>query len=136
MENVSLKKLILNAWGIPDDREYAAIGPDWLTSESFDIDAKFPADTPVPKVREMIQALLMRSPPVGSPSGDTAVADVFAGGGEERAENSCGRDGRFADLRHVRALRSDEDHDESTGRSDRPASGIASGRCYRISDGE
>jgi hypothetical protein len=32
-------------------------GPDWLTSEHFNIDAEFPADTPLPKVRAMMQAL-------------------------------------------------------------------------------
>ena len=46
MENVSLKKLILNAYGIPDDQGYALAGPGWLTTESFDIEATFPADTP------------------------------------------------------------------------------------------
>jgi uncharacterized protein (TIGR03435 family) len=58
MENVSLKKLILNAYGIPDDQGYALAGPDWLTTESFDIQATFPADTPLPQIRLMIQALL------------------------------------------------------------------------------
>jgi len=28
MQNVSLKKVILNAYGIQDDREYAIVGPD------------------------------------------------------------------------------------------------------------
>jgi len=58
MENVSLKKVMLNAYGIPDDREYTIAGPAWLTTEHFDIEATFPADTPVPQVRQMIQALL------------------------------------------------------------------------------
>lgn len=58
MENVSLKKVLLNAYGIPDDREYAIDGPDWLTSEHFDIEAKFPADTPVPQIRQMLQTML------------------------------------------------------------------------------
>ena len=58
MENVSLKKVILNAYGIPDDREYTINGPDWLTSEHFDIDATFPADTPLLHVRQMAQRLL------------------------------------------------------------------------------
>jgi uncharacterized protein (TIGR03435 family) len=58
MENVTLKKLILNAYGIPDDQGYALAGPDWLTTESFDIEATFPADTPLPQIRQMIQALL------------------------------------------------------------------------------
>ena len=58
MENVSLKKLILNAYGIPDDQGYAVAGPDWLTTESFDIEATFPADTPLPQLRQMMQTLL------------------------------------------------------------------------------
>lgn len=44
-ENVSLKKVMLNAYGIQDDREYAIAGPDWLTAGHFDIEATFPADT-------------------------------------------------------------------------------------------
>jgi uncharacterized protein (TIGR03435 family) len=58
MENVSLKKVMLNAYGIPGDREYMIDGPGWLTTERFDIDATFPGDTPVPQVRQMIQTLL------------------------------------------------------------------------------
>jgi uncharacterized protein (TIGR03435 family) len=58
MQNVSLKKMILNAYGIPDDRRYAVIGPDWLESESFDLEATFPADTPQAQIRPMLQAFL------------------------------------------------------------------------------
>ncbi|HVV44208.1 MAG TPA: TIGR03435 family protein, partial [Bryobacteraceae bacterium] len=58
MQNVSLKKILLNAYNIPDDREYAVIGPDWLASEHFDMDAAFPADTPIPQLRLMMQAFL------------------------------------------------------------------------------
>src|SRR5580698_10957994 len=58
MENCSLKKIMLNAYGIPDDREYMIAGPDWLTAEHFDIDATFPPATPAPQVSQMIQALL------------------------------------------------------------------------------
>jgi uncharacterized protein (TIGR03435 family) len=58
MENVSLKKVILNAYGFPDDREYMIQGPGWLATERFDIDATFPGDTPLPQVRQMMQALL------------------------------------------------------------------------------
>jgi uncharacterized protein (TIGR03435 family) len=58
MENVSLKKLTLWAYDIPDDREYALAGPDLLTSEHFDIQASFPAETPMERVRLMTQALL------------------------------------------------------------------------------
>ena len=58
MENVSLKKVMLNAYGIQDDREYAIVGPDWLTAERFDIEATFPAETQVTVVREMLQTLL------------------------------------------------------------------------------
>jgi uncharacterized protein (TIGR03435 family) len=58
MENVNLKKLTLWSYGIPDDREYALVGPNWLTTERFDIIAKFPADTDPALVRPMAQALL------------------------------------------------------------------------------
>lgn len=58
MQNVSLKKMILNAYGIPDDRRYAVIGPDWLENESFDLEATFPADTPQTQIRPMLQGFL------------------------------------------------------------------------------
>ena len=58
MTNVSLKKLVLNAYGIPDDRDYLIDGPAWLATERFDIEATFPGDTPVPEVRKMMQTLL------------------------------------------------------------------------------
>ena len=57
MENVPLKKATLWAYGIPDDREYALVGPDWLTTERYDIEATFPGDTRA-DVRKMMQALL------------------------------------------------------------------------------
>jgi uncharacterized protein (TIGR03435 family) len=56
--NVSLKKLMLNAYGIPDDREYMIEGPGWLATEHFDIEATFPGETPVTGVRQMMQTLL------------------------------------------------------------------------------
>lgn len=59
MEDVTLKKVMLNAFGIPDDREYALSGPDWLTTDHWDIQATFPADTSPQQVREMLQALLV-----------------------------------------------------------------------------
>ena len=58
MENVSLKKLMLNAYSIPDDREYLIDGPGWLTTERFDIEATFPADAKEQQVRQMLQTLL------------------------------------------------------------------------------
>ena len=58
MENVPLKKAALWGYGIPDDREYALAGPDWLTTERFDIQATFPADASPQQVRQMTQTLL------------------------------------------------------------------------------
>ncbi|HWF66178.1 MAG TPA: TIGR03435 family protein, partial [Acidobacteriaceae bacterium] len=58
MHNVSLKKMLLNAYGIPDDRQYAAIGPDWLEGEHFDVEATFPADKTPMEMRTMLQTLL------------------------------------------------------------------------------
>jgi uncharacterized protein (TIGR03435 family) len=58
MENVPLRKMTLWAYGIPDDREYALIGPGWLGTERFDIAAKYPGETPVAQIRQMTQTLL------------------------------------------------------------------------------
>jgi uncharacterized protein (TIGR03435 family) len=104
MSNVSLKKVMLNAYGIPDDREYTVDGPDFLTAEHFDIDATFPADTPVLKVREMMQTMLaerfklalhkeMRQLPMYSlvvAKGGPKMHEGSAGGG-----GTSGRPGHF-----------------------------------------
>jgi uncharacterized protein (TIGR03435 family) len=58
MQNVSLKKILLNAYGIPDDREYAVIGPDWLGSEHFDVEATFPGETTRAQIQLMLQSFL------------------------------------------------------------------------------
>jgi uncharacterized protein (TIGR03435 family) len=58
MANVPLKKVILTAYGIPDDHQYAAVGPDWLVTEHFDIQATFSPDAEVQQVRQMLQGLL------------------------------------------------------------------------------
>jgi uncharacterized protein (TIGR03435 family) len=58
MENVSVKKVTLWSQGIPDDREYALTGPDWLATERFDIQATFPAEAQQMQVRLMMQSLL------------------------------------------------------------------------------
>jgi uncharacterized protein (TIGR03435 family) len=58
MVNVPLRKVTLWAYGIPDDREYALSGPDWLSADRFDIQATFPADATPAQVREMTQRLL------------------------------------------------------------------------------
>ena len=57
MENVPLKKATLWAYGIPDDREYALVGPDWLTTEHYDIQATFPGGAQA-DVRKMTQTLV------------------------------------------------------------------------------
>ena len=56
--NVSLKRLIGMAYGVPDGRDYLFSGPDWLDSERFDIAATFPAETPDQQVMPMLQRLL------------------------------------------------------------------------------
>ncbi|HLK66593.1 MAG TPA: TIGR03435 family protein [Bryobacteraceae bacterium] len=58
MENVSLRKVALWAYGIPDDRDYALVGPDWMGIERFDIQATFPAAAGPEQVRQMTQKLL------------------------------------------------------------------------------
>lgn len=57
-QNVSLKKVILNAYGIPDDREYRIEGPAWLGTERVDIDATFPGDATPAQVRQMLETML------------------------------------------------------------------------------
>jgi uncharacterized protein (TIGR03435 family) len=58
IRNVSLKRLIAMAHGIPESREYLLSGPDWLDSERFDISAKYPPETPDAAVLVMLQNLL------------------------------------------------------------------------------
>jgi uncharacterized protein (TIGR03435 family) len=58
IRNVSLKRLISMAYGIPDSREYLLSGPDWLDSERFDISAKYPPETPDQDALAMLGNLL------------------------------------------------------------------------------
>jgi uncharacterized protein (TIGR03435 family) len=58
MENVSLKKLIMTAYDVPEDRDYAFAGPEWLGTQRFDVEATFPPTTTTPAMREMLQTLL------------------------------------------------------------------------------
>jgi uncharacterized protein (TIGR03435 family) len=53
--NVSLRDLIRQAYAVKD---YQISGPDWLTSARFDVQAKYPPDTPVETRNLMMQALL------------------------------------------------------------------------------
>jgi uncharacterized protein (TIGR03435 family) len=53
--NDSLFRIIVAAYRI---REYQLIGPDWLRSEHFDIDAKAPFGTPESQLMPMMQSLL------------------------------------------------------------------------------
>ena len=58
MENVTLQKVILGAYGIPDDRGYALSGPNWLGTDRFDIQATYAAGTTAAQLRQMIQGML------------------------------------------------------------------------------
>ncbi len=58
IENVSLKRLIGMAYDIPEWQSYLLSGPNWLDSENFDVQARFPADTPPPRFLQMFQRLL------------------------------------------------------------------------------
>ena len=58
MTNVNLRKVILNAYGIPDDRVYALAGPEWLGMDAFDITATFPASQAGNAIREMLKTML------------------------------------------------------------------------------
>lgn len=51
----ALKNLITMAYNV---RGYQVIGPDWLDSQRFDIDAKLPAGADRTQVAEMLQSLL------------------------------------------------------------------------------
>lgn len=53
--NVSLRDLIRQAYDVKD---YQVIGPDWMTSARFDVQAKYPPDTPRETRNLMMQALL------------------------------------------------------------------------------
>jgi len=55
MRNVSLKSCIQMAYHLSEGR---LIGPDWLSTTSFDIVAKPPSGAPRDQTREMMQALL------------------------------------------------------------------------------
>jgi uncharacterized protein (TIGR03435 family) len=53
--NVSLRKLIVSAYGIKD---YQLAGPDWMNTNLYDITARIPANTPGEDILLMIQNLL------------------------------------------------------------------------------
>ncbi|HVW10083.1 MAG TPA: TIGR03435 family protein [Bryobacteraceae bacterium] len=54
IQNVSLKRLIGMANGVPEGRSYLFSGPDWLDSENFDVLAKYPGGTPDAQVLQML----------------------------------------------------------------------------------
>lgn len=58
MENVTVRKMTLMAYGIPDDREYALAGPDWLGGDRFDVVARHPGDSTPEQLRAMLQDFL------------------------------------------------------------------------------
>ncbi len=57
MTNVNLRKVSLNAYGIPDDRVYALVGAEWLGKDAFDITATFPANQTGNAVRRQLELL-------------------------------------------------------------------------------
>jgi hypothetical protein len=58
IQNVSLKRLIAMAYEIPEHQQYLFSGPDWLDSEDYNIQARYPADTPHTQYQLMFQRLL------------------------------------------------------------------------------
>lgn len=58
IENVSLKRLIGMAYGVPDGRDYLFSGPEWLNSTHFDVNATFSPDSTNEEMRLMLQQLL------------------------------------------------------------------------------
>jgi uncharacterized protein (TIGR03435 family) len=55
LNRYALKSLITMAYKL---RRYQVVGPDWLDSMRFDIDAKLPAGTTPAQIPDMLQALL------------------------------------------------------------------------------
>jgi uncharacterized protein (TIGR03435 family) len=53
--NVSLRDMIRTAYDVKD---YQVSGPDWMNTARFDVDAKYPPDTPTDQRNLMMQALL------------------------------------------------------------------------------
>ena len=58
IENVSLKRLIGMAYGVPEGRDYLYSGPGWLDSRNFDVNATFPPDSTNADILLMLQRLL------------------------------------------------------------------------------
>lgn len=53
---ISLKQLLLNAYGV---KEFQIVGPGWMDSEFFDIEATMPLDTTKDQFAMMLQNLLI-----------------------------------------------------------------------------
>jgi uncharacterized protein (TIGR03435 family) len=53
--HVNLRMLVQRAFGVKD---YQVVGPDWMSTVYFDVQAKLPPDTPQEKRNEMMQTLL------------------------------------------------------------------------------
>ena len=56
--NVSLKRLVAMAWGIPDSREHLIRGPEWIDEKNFDIAARYSPAASKPDTLLMLQRLL------------------------------------------------------------------------------
>jgi uncharacterized protein (TIGR03435 family) len=54
--NTTLKNLIAHAYRV---KEHQVLGPDWLDSERYDVDAKLPDGASIDQVPSMLQALLV-----------------------------------------------------------------------------
>ena len=54
-QNATLKMMLIKAYGVKD---YQILGPDWLSTERYDMLAKAPADTPDSQLPLMLQRLL------------------------------------------------------------------------------
>ncbi len=58
LTNVSLRECTAFAFGIPTGRDQELETPAWMSDANFDINAKYPEDTPRDQVREMLRNLL------------------------------------------------------------------------------
>ena len=58
LENVSLRRILCMAYGVPESQHYLLSGPDWLDSEDFDIQARFAPNVSEAEALRMLARLL------------------------------------------------------------------------------
>ncbi len=95
---VSLEYLVRWAYNV---QPYQALGPEWWHSVFYDVEAIFPAGTPLDRLREMMRALLDERLQMKThrEMKETPVYVVgIAKGGNTRQDRDCGIDSHFPRL--------------------------------------